>query len=66
MNWYFIGIFGVIGLILTLYGIYQIYKVIKNEVCEKKSKAYMTMAIGIVLLFFAVIFFVASMIFSVL
>ena len=66
MKWYFIGIFGVIGLILTLYGIFQIYKVVENADCEKKSKACMTMAIGIVLLFLAITIFVASMIISVL
>ena len=66
MNWYFIGIFGIIGLILTLSGIFQIYKVVKNVDCEKKPKACMTMAIGIVLLFLAVTIFVGSMIFSVL
>lgn len=66
MNWYFICIFGVIGLIFTLCGIFQMCKVIKNVDCEKKSKACMTMAIGIVFLFLAVIIFVGSMIFSVL
>ena len=55
MNWYFIA-FEVFGFIFTLFGIYHFFIVFKNRNYDRYSRAIMIMILGIVTMFFPIVF----------
>ncbi len=55
MNWYFIA-FEVFGFIFTLFGIYHFFIVFKNRNYDRYSRAIMIVILGIVTMFFPIVF----------
>ena len=55
MNWYFIA-FEVFGFIFTLFGIYHFFIVFKNRNYDRYLRAIMIMILGIVTMFFPIVF----------
>ena len=55
MNWDFIA-FEVFGFIFTLFGIYHFFIVFKNRNYDRYSRAIMIVILGIVTMFFPIVF----------
>lgn len=55
MNWYFIA-FEVFGFIFTLFGIYRFFIVFKNGNYDRYSRVILIMILGIVTMFFPIVF----------